>query len=147
MSLSTLFALSLITLLCRPLSYPQTDLFLLCFSVISKASLLNVATKWVPEVRHHCPDCPILLIATKTDLRKDPVHTKSMLMKHNEKPITKEQGELMARKMGCVSYIETSAIKGEGFDRFDELVLKAICVDKDDHYKVSSDSKKKCLMQ
>ncbi|KAF0984149.1 hypothetical protein FDP41_007326 [Naegleria fowleri] len=126
----------------RPLSYPQTDLFLLCFSVISKASLLNVATKWVPEVRHHCPDCPILLIATKTDLRKDPVHTKSMLMKHNEKPITKEQGELMARKMGCVSYIETSAIKGEGFDRFDELVLKAICVDKDDHYKVSSDSKR-----
>ena len=29
----------------RPLSYPQTDVFLLCFSLISPASFENVRTK------------------------------------------------------------------------------------------------------
>ena len=35
----------------RPLSYPQTDVFLVCFSIISRASLENIKTKWVPEIR------------------------------------------------------------------------------------------------
>src|ERR1700678_1234224 len=35
----------------RPLSYPQTDGFLICFSIISPASVQNVKTKWHPEVR------------------------------------------------------------------------------------------------
>ena len=34
----------------RPLSYPQTDVFLICFSVISPASYENVKAKWYPEV-------------------------------------------------------------------------------------------------
>ena len=39
----------------RPLSYPQTDVFLVCFSVISPASFENVKEKWIPEITHHCP--------------------------------------------------------------------------------------------
>jgi len=35
----------------RPLSYPQTDVFLVCFSVTSPASFENVKEKWFPEVR------------------------------------------------------------------------------------------------
>lgn len=35
----------------RPLSYPQTDVFLVCFSVTSPASFENVREKWFPEVR------------------------------------------------------------------------------------------------
>src|SRR5437868_2031734 len=31
----------------RPLSYPQTDIFLICYSIISQASFDNVRTKWV----------------------------------------------------------------------------------------------------
>ena len=55
----------------RPLSYPQTDVFLVCFSLISPASFVNVAEKWVPEVEHHCPNTPIVLAGTKLDLRDD----------------------------------------------------------------------------
>ena len=40
----------------------QTDVFLICFSTVSPSSYENVTTKWYPEVRHHCPDSPILLI-------------------------------------------------------------------------------------
>src|SRR3989338_8127363 len=42
----------------RPLSYPQTDVFLLCYSVISPASYKNVQDKWYPEIVHHCPSSP-----------------------------------------------------------------------------------------
>lgn len=33
----------------RPLSYPQTDIFLVCFSVVSPASFENIKTKWFVE--------------------------------------------------------------------------------------------------
>jgi small GTP-binding protein len=53
----------------RPLSYPQTDVFLAAFSVLSKTSLDNLKAKWLPELTNHCPDAPIVIVATKTDLR------------------------------------------------------------------------------
>lgn len=55
----------------RPLSYPQTDVFIVAFSLISQPSFENVRTKWVPEIRHHCPSTPIILVGTKLDLRED----------------------------------------------------------------------------
>ncbi|TQS32008.1 hypothetical protein Golomagni_07692, partial [Golovinomyces magnicellulatus] len=56
----------------RPLSYPQTDVFLVCFSVTSPASFENVREKWFPEVHHHCPGVPCLIVGTQVDLREDP---------------------------------------------------------------------------
>lgn len=35
----------------RPLSYPDTDVILMCFSVDSPDSLENIPEKWTPEVR------------------------------------------------------------------------------------------------
>jgi Ras-related C3 botulinum toxin substrate 1 len=55
----------------RPLSYPQTDVFLLCFSCVSPNSYNNVRDKWATEVRHYCPDAPIVLVCTKTDMRSE----------------------------------------------------------------------------
>ena len=46
----------------RPLSYPQTDVFLVCFSVVSPSSFENIKEKWVPEITHHCPKTPFLLV-------------------------------------------------------------------------------------
>ncbi|XLU56851.1 hypothetical protein S245_051499, partial [Arachis hypogaea] len=45
----------------RPLSYRGADVFLLAFSLISRASYENVAKKWIPELRH----VPIILVGTK----------------------------------------------------------------------------------
>uniref|UniRef100_A0A3B4AU79 Uncharacterized protein n=1 Tax=Periophthalmus magnuspinnatus TaxID=409849 RepID=A0A3B4AU79_9GOBI len=55
----------------RPLSYPDTDVILMCFSVDSPDSLENIPEKWVPEVKHFCPNVPIILVANKKDLRHD----------------------------------------------------------------------------
>lgn len=74
----------------RPLSYPQTDVFLICFSLVSPPSYENVRTKvghsacpyelgvdvphlqWYPEISHHAPSTSIVLVGTKLDLREDP---------------------------------------------------------------------------
>src|SRR5687768_9212416 len=55
----------------RPMSYPQTSAFLLCFSVVSETSYKNIKNRWWPEVMHHCPTKNIL-VGTKTDLRSKP---------------------------------------------------------------------------
>ena len=36
----------------RPLSYPQTDVFLICFSLTSPASYENVRARWAKETTH-----------------------------------------------------------------------------------------------
>ncbi|KPP58433.1 hypothetical protein Z043_123743, partial [Scleropages formosus] len=49
----------------RPLSYPMTDVFLICFSVVNPASFQNVREEWVPELQEYAPSVPFLLIGTQ----------------------------------------------------------------------------------
>ena len=55
----------------RPLSYPQTSLFLVCFSVTNRDSFESVSQKWIPEISHHTPDVKWMLVGTKSDLRSE----------------------------------------------------------------------------
>ena len=71
----------------RPVSYPRTDVFVLCFSLTNPASFENVRTRWLPELRHHCPSVPIILVGTKLDLRDDQ-KTLEKLKANGEMPIT-----------------------------------------------------------
>merc|ERR1712125_146620 len=82
----------------RPLSYPQTDIFLLCFSVVSPPSFENVRAKWNPEITHHCPGTAKLLVGTKVDLREDS-DTIARLSDKKMSPITPEQGESMMKEI------------------------------------------------
>lgn len=130
----------------RPLSYPQTDVFLVCFSVVSPSSFENVKEKvcflpaksktimfstylalvlwswnfakrflpsshmqWVPEITHHCPKTPFLLVGTQIDLRDDPSTTEK-LAKNKQKPITPETAEKLSRDLKAVKYVECSAL-------------------------------------
>jgi len=83
----------------RPLSYPQTDAFFMCFSVVDRESFDHISTKWLPELKRYCPTVPIVLVGTKTDLR-DPA---------NEDHITTKQGERLAKELKMQSYLECSA--------------------------------------
>jgi Ras-related C3 botulinum toxin substrate 1 len=55
----------------RPLSYPSTDVFLICFSVDTLTSFENVKNKWYPEIQHHAPGVPFILVGTKLDVRNE----------------------------------------------------------------------------
>jgi cell division control protein 42 len=105
----------------RPLSYPQTDVFLVCFSVTSPASFENVKEKWFPEVHHHCPGVPCLIVGTQIDLRDDS-QVIEKLARQKQRPVTNEQGERLARELGSVKYVECSALTQKGLKNvFDEV--------------------------
>lgn len=110
----------------RPLSYPQTDVFLVCFSVISHASFENVKEKWVPEIQHHCPKTPFLLVGTCVDLRNDDTSIEK-LAKNKQKPISVDKAEELATKLKAVKYVECSALTQKGLKNvFDEAILAAL---------------------
>ena len=110
----------------RPLSYPQTDIFLVCFSVVSPASFENVKEKWVPEITHHCPKTPFLLVGTQIDLRDDSQHIEK-LAKIKQKPCSCDLGERQAKELRAVKYVECSALTQKGLKNvFDEAILAAL---------------------
>lgn len=55
----------------RPLSYPQTDVFLICYSIVNPISFDNVRAKWSPELKQYNADTPVVLVGTKLDLLND----------------------------------------------------------------------------
>jgi small GTP-binding protein len=96
----------------RPLSYPDTNVFLVCFAVNSVVSFNNIEAKWLPEIRSHCPDVPMILVGTKSDLRKD-----------SSESVQVDQANALAKKMKAVCYMECSALTQEGLAAvFDKAV-------------------------
>lgn len=55
----------------RPLAYMNCDVFLLCFDLTNHASLENVQSKWIPEIRQYEPQTPIILLGSKGDLKTE----------------------------------------------------------------------------
>ena len=106
----------------RPLSYPQTDVFLVCYSIISRASFSNVETKWWPELKHYAPGTPAVLVATKADLR-DNEEVRERLARRKELPVTMEEGQKMADALGMDGFAQISALTQEGLQ---EAMRKAI---------------------
>ncbi|CDQ68714.1 unnamed protein product [Oncorhynchus mykiss] len=107
----------------RPLSYPMTDVFLICYSVVNPASFQNVREEWVTELQEYAPSVPYLLIGTQIDLRDDP-KTIAKLNDMKEKPITTEQGQKLAKEIGACVYVECSALTQKGLKTvFDEAII------------------------
>uniref|UniRef100_A0A8D8M0G1 Ras-related protein Rac1 n=1 Tax=Cacopsylla melanoneura TaxID=428564 RepID=A0A8D8M0G1_9HEMI len=106
----------------RPLSYPQSDLILICFSVVDPNSFKNVRNKWYPEVSHFCPDVPFILVGTKIDLREDQEEI-DKLLKKKQSPVLYTEGVSMAKEIGAVKYMECSALSQRGLKTiFDEAI-------------------------
>jgi Ras family protein A len=97
----------------RPLSYSDTNIVLICFSVDHPSSASNVIYKWMPEIRHFCGQCPVILVACKTDLRTD-FEVVEKLRQQDEKPVTTEAGKQIAAQIKADAYMECSAKTGQG---------------------------------
>ncbi|ROL44891.1 Rho-related GTP-binding protein RhoA-D [Anabarilius grahami] len=108
----------------RPLSYPDTDVILMCFSIDSPDSLENIPEKWTPEVKHFCPNVPIILVGNKKDLRNDE-HTRRELTKMKQEPVKPEEGRDMANRISAFGYLECSAKTKEGVREVFEMATRA----------------------
>lgn len=110
----------------RPFCYPQTDVFLLCFSVVSPTSFANVVDRWLPEIRLHRPSAGVILVGTHSDLRNT-VQVLIELSKRGQRPVSQHKARNLVKKARCVSYIETSAVTQKNLKLlFDEAITFAL---------------------
>jgi len=108
----------------RPLSYPHTDVILMCFSIDNPDSLANIPEKWTPEVRQFCPNVPIILVGNKKDLRNDE-NTKRELSKMKKEPVISAEGSLICERIKAYAYLECSAKTREGVRNVFETAARA----------------------
>jgi Ras-related C3 botulinum toxin substrate 1 len=111
----------------RPsMSYPDTDCFLVCFSILEPKSFENITAKWIPEIQHHSPTTPFLLVGLKSDLRNDEAEIRQLKAVRSS-PVSTEAGVAIAEKVGAYAYVECSALTQAGvknvFDQAAECVF------------------------
>ncbi|KAK6462461.1 GTP-binding protein, rho subfamily [Scheffersomyces coipomensis] len=126
----------------RPLSYPDSNVILICFSVDSPDSLDNVLEKWIAEVLHFCQGVPIILVGCKADLRNDP-QTINKLRENQQEPVTHAEGEIVSQKIGASNYLECSARTGQGVKEVFEAATIASLRTKE---KKDGKKSKKCVV-
>lgn len=101
----------------RPLMYPKTDVFLLCYAVNNISSFNNIMTKWAPELRQHCPAARIVLVATKSDCRGV----------GGDAVVEKAKGRKLARtRLKADAFVECSARSGEGVREAFETAVRVV---------------------
>ncbi|KAG5377826.1 hypothetical protein IGI04_025668 [Brassica rapa subsp. trilocularis] len=129
----------------RPLSYRGADVFLLAFSLVSKASYENVAKKWVPELRHYAPGVPIILVGTKLDSLSDLRDDKQYFVEHpGAVPISTAQGEELKKLVGASAYIESSAKTQQNVKAVFDAAIKVVLQPPKNKKKKKRKSQKGC---
>lgn len=113
----------------RPLSYPQTDIFLVCMNVYDKEKgkvsgnlplTINQidALAFVQEVRNYFgDDISICFVGMKTDLRQDKGFGSQCWS-------TKEMKDFAKYYCECNNYMECSSVKNEGLDELFNFVVR-----------------------
>ena len=97
----------------RHLSYPNTDVFLVCYSVTSQTSVNNIVDKWLPELRHYIPDATVLAVGTKADIRKTP-EVVQKLERRGHKLVNFEATKRKLEAAGVSEVMECSAKTQDG---------------------------------
>ncbi|XP_064392713.1 rho-related protein racA-like isoform X2 [Halichondria panicea] len=92
----------------RRLSYPDTDIFFVAFCVTSQTSFERIKEKWIPEVRHYCPNIPVLLLGLQCDLRGQEVNGRGCT------EVPRKDALQLAKDLGAVGYYETSSLTKYG---------------------------------
>ncbi|XP_075263466.1 ras-related protein Rac1-like isoform X2 [Convolutriloba macropyga] len=96
----------------RSLCYPDTQIFLICFSLDRMNTLERVIDYWVPELQHHSPSTSSILVGTKLDLR-------------DSRKISAGEGEKVQKMIpNCIKYMECSAASGEGIKEVFEAAVR-----------------------
>ncbi|KAF4510983.1 hypothetical protein G6O67_002825 [Ophiocordyceps sinensis] len=119
----------------RSLSYDDTDLIMLCYSVDSKDSLENVESKWVGEIADNCPGVKLVLVALKCDLREQGDEDEAGAEGGGREKgplINYDDGLEVARRIGATRYLECSAMRNRGVNEaFTEAARVALGVKKE----------------
>ncbi|AFM99130.1 Rho GTPase [Encephalitozoon hellem ATCC 50504] len=88
----------------RPLSYKETDLVLLCYTIENKKKIPNISRKWLMEIKNYCPTSQFFLVGLKKDMRDmdDPTIDKSSM-------VTEDEGKKIADNISATRFFECSS--------------------------------------
>ena len=83
---------------------------------------------WNPELNHHCPDAPKVLVGCKMDLRTDKKFLETVPVSGvRPVPVTTQQGQRMAKVIRADKYLEVSAkTNEEGINRVFEEAARLV---------------------
>ena len=112
---------------------------------MSPPSYDNIVVKWIPELRHHNPHTPIILVGTKSDLRDDR-DTLLALSSMGQSPVKREAAIKLANKVKAFKYVETSALTGVGLKQVFEEAIKAAFISQDRSVEKSMKGSKNCRL-
>lgn len=115
----------------RPLTYPQTDIFIYASSLVSPTSLENIENMWVPEVRETCPDTPCILVGTKMDIRNNFSMNEKEYQSQYIEPVSTKRGEQMMEKIKAQKYIECNVFDRKSVHKVFDAALR-IALNKDE---------------
>ena len=95
------------------MAYPETDVVILCFSVVRPESLENVTSKWMPELNKLIPSAQIVLVGTQIDLRDNKVNDNidDAIATNRARHITRQEGEEVKQRIKAYKYVECSSLK------------------------------------
>lgn len=110
----------------RRVSYPQTEIFLLLYSVTDFASFNAIKSKWLPEIRElgPAPDIPFIVVSTKIDVRNSGEAPIEDVVTPNGGFVTLEQGSTLAVELGAAAFHEFSSKSGEGFSELFNIIVQ-----------------------
>ncbi|KAL4503311.1 hypothetical protein ABPG72_000917 [Tetrahymena utriculariae] len=103
----------------RPLSYSNTDVFLIVFSVVDPESFDNALKKWYPELQQVQPKSLKIFVGNKIDLLESEENKKKS---SKNAPINSQQVKQIVNELGC-EYFECSAKLDQGIK---EIFQKSI---------------------
>lgn len=110
----------------RALSYPDTDAFIVCYSIASPISFQNIRTKWVSDMKDNdMKDTPFLLLGLKKDLKEDE-KTIEELAKTKKTLVPLEKANELASSIGAFDVYECSAKEDDGVDQAFIKVIKKL---------------------
>ncbi|KAK0713500.1 P-loop containing nucleoside triphosphate hydrolase protein [Lasiosphaeria miniovina] len=111
----------------RPLSYPQTDVFLVFARIGSPISYEDVREKWVPEIRHHCPGVPFLIVGIGSHDDDELLEKRKGAREPSRREDYTRMGKNLASQLGAVKYVECNIFTQQGLKEvFDEAIIAAL---------------------
>lgn len=117
----------------RSMAYQNADVILITFSLNKLKDVTHIKKKWFNEVQNYSPNASILLIGTNLDKREDLSYDHNVVNKSTidyqrrkeENMVSYSKGLTIAKEIGAISYIESSAKNDVGCKEIKDQILRS----------------------
>lgn len=113
----------------RPLNYPQTDVFILCISLVEPRTIDGIVNELGPETKEHCPTAQRILVGLKSDIRDEMLNNPESREKYEAEgyePIPTSRCEEVKEEIGATYYIECSSKNQINLKQSFEMAVRTV---------------------